>query len=678
MKDIVVMCPLESIYKQAQKIVQEHAYHNVDVVFGNMSNGVQLAGPIIEQGAKIMVSRGGTYRLLRAAYSIPVTEIKVDAYDIVQSYERINSKVQRIGVVGYSNIIHGFGFLKRIIPQNVRMIELKREQGVYEIIEQNKREGITTFIGDANIIPIVKQLGCDGFVIQSREENILAAIQEGRRILRATRQENARTQWLLTMTDFIHDAVIAVDTQERITIFNKRAKKIFNVEDTDIIGKKITQVLPTSQLPKTLQNKQPEVAQLQQINGAAISTNRLPIIAEGELLGAVATFQRVDDLQKTEQKIRQELAQKGFVAKYTFDDIVHTSAEISACIAMAKKYAAYDTPVHICGSSGVGKELFCQSIHNASPRCEGPFVAINCAAIAPSLIESELFGYTEGAFTGASRKGRAGIFELAHGGTLFLDEISEIPLDLQGRLLRVLQEKQVLRIGGSKMVPINVRVITASNRYLGKMIENGLFRQDLYFRINILTLRIPPLSRRKQDILPLAKLFVARYCKQYGKPLMPIGPQVQAALTAYHYPGNVRELEGLMEKCVILDSFDSLLQGVGQGGCAPAGSHGVPAQAQQSAGQPSFAAGGSVLPQPGFTGAATQAPAIPAPPPALAGIGQGELTTLHSAEAHLIHKALQASNGSISKAAVALGISRSTLWRKMKAMGITAKPAAHP
>lgn len=622
MKDIVVICPIQNIYDIALKIVEKHNYHNVDVMLGNMSEGVNVAGQAIAAGAKVLVSRGGTYRMIRQAYSVPVTEIKVDAYDIIKCYKQIvEDNVQEIGVVGFGNIIYGFDIIRHLIPERIHMIELHSEKGVYDIIRSNKEKGINNFIGDANIIPIIQQLGCKGMVIPSREETILTAIQEARRILRATRHEKERTQWLMTMTDFIHDGVIAIDREEHVTIFNRRAEEIFGMRKDEVLGKKISEVVPNSVLPEVLKSGNPQHSQIQKVRNTSITTNRIPIIVDDEITGAVATFQEVTEVQNLERKIRRKLSEQGFVAKYTFDDIIYHSKAMETCISMAKNYAAFDTPIHIFGSSGVGKELFCQSIHNASPRANGPFVAINCAAISPSLIESELFGYVEGSFTGAGKKGRAGIFELAHEGTLFLDEISELPIDLQSRLLRVLQEKQVMRIGDTKMIPVDVRIITASNRNLAKMIQEGTFRKDLYFRISILTLRIPELKQRREDILPLAESFIKKYAKKYNKQELAITPEVKKLLLQHDYPGNVRELEGMMEKSVILSSFDHLMEHF---------SPDIAADLFEKDSEP-----------------------VPVAP-------------LKNLELEIIHKVLRQTGGNMQETAKILGISRTTLWRKLR------------
>lgn len=558
MKPIVVITPLQEMLEKAEEIVREQGYHTVEVLLGSMSEGVEVARRAIAQGAELIVTRGGTYQLVKAAFQIPVVEIKVTAYDIVQSFEKVDDPEETIGVVGYSNVVYGYDLLRTLLPNPVVKVELKRESDAYSVIEDYKRKGIQTFIGDANITRVIRELNCNGILIQSQKESIHTAIQEARRIYNATKEEKRRAQQITTITDFVHDGIIAIDEHGKITVYNHMAQEVFRVPREQALGKAISDLVPNTRLPEILQSGKPELGELQAIHDVKIITNRVPILVDGEVKGAVATFQEVAEVQNMEQAIRRSMHEKGFVARYTFNDIVSVSPKISNCIEIARKYAQFDTPVHICGASGVGKELFCQSMHNSSVRAKGPFVAINCAAIPPSLIESEFFGYDEGSFTGAKRKGKPGVFELAHNGTLFLDEISEIPMELQGRLLRVLQEKQVMRVGGDKIIPVDVKIITASNKYLKREMQEGKFRKDLYYRINVLTLRIPPLDQRREDILPLAQYFIGKYAEKYGSPFLSLTPETETHLLSRSYEGNIRELEGLMERCVITSSLESL------------------------------------------------------------------------------------------------------------------------
>lgn len=241
---------------------------------------------------------------------------------------------------------------------------------------------------------------------------------------------------------------------------------------------------------------------------------------------------------------------------FSFDDIIGSSDAIRQVKTIAELGAAHNPSILITGESGTGKELFAQSIHNASSRRNGPFVAINCGAIPRTLIESELFGYEKGAFTGADKKGHPGKFELANGGTLFLDEIGDMPYDVQVTLLRVLQTQTVTRIGGAKPIQIDVRIISATNKDLRKCIENHTFREDLYYRLNVFTIPLPPLRERGRDIEEIARYFLTVYNKIYDKHVADIEEDVLRAFHAYRWPGNIRELENVMERAVILCKRD--------------------------------------------------------------------------------------------------------------------------
>lgn len=278
-----------------------------------------------------------------------------------------------------------------------------------------------------------------------------------------------------------------------------------------------------------------------------VSNDMYPVLDEsGKVRGMVElTHSRQQDIKRT-RKIM------GFAAEYTFDDIVGASRSIKERIRTAKEYAGRPFNFLITGESGVGKELFAQSIHNHSARRKGPFVALNCANFSDGLIESELFGYVGGAFTGASKNGQIGKFELADGGTLFLDEIGELPLHFQSKLLRVLETWMITRIGSSKQIPVNVRLIAATNRNLAEMVEEGLFREDLYYRLQVLTLEIPPLRDRKEDLALLSDSFLRQAAEPYLDTPKILSAQAKKVLISYDWPGNVRELRNVITRATVL------------------------------------------------------------------------------------------------------------------------------
>ena len=620
MKDVVVVAPLQDIYDKTLDIIKTNKYHNVEVVLGNVNEGLVEAQKAVQQGAKILVSRGGTYRLLKKYLDVPIVEIRVDAYDIINSVQFLDKKEKNIGVIGYGNVIYGFDILRNILPLNIQKVEVESEEEIPDVISKYQKMGISTFIGDGTLAHNFQEQGCHTILISSQKNSILSAIQEARRILQAARFEKQRTQQLMTITDFISIGLLAIDKEQKITVFNKTAEEIFHLKKEDVVGHFVNNALSGCALPNLLSSRLPQIGNILAVGQNKIAINRIPILVDNNIEGAVATFQDVTDMQNIEQKIRRQLHERGFLAKYTFQNIIYKSEKMKQCIETARQFSQYDTPILILGESGVGKEMLCQSIHNSSPRRNGPFVAINCAAIPPSLIESEFFGYAKGSFTGADKMGKAGIFELAHTGTVFLDEISEIPLELQGRLLRVLQEKEIMRLGDEKIIPIDVKIICASNKDLHKMVVEGKFRKDLYFRIHILSLHIPSLYERREDILPLAKFFVQKYSKRYKKKPLEMLPEVEDNLLHRHYEGNVRELEGLMERSVVLSSFDGLFESLPQLAAEP-----LPMTERQF-----------------YT------------------------EDLQSAELRYIMEVYRQNSENTNKACKILKISRSTLWRKLK------------
>lgn len=627
MKDIVVLAPIQDVYDKTVEIIKEQGYENVDVVVGTMSKGLEIAKKLEKDGAKIIVTRGGTYKLVKSQLNIPVVEIKVSAYDIVNSFDQIKDPEEVIGLVGYSNVVFGFNVLKKIIPNEVQMVLLNSESEIPDIVEKYKGKGIRTFVGDSNVANVVQGLNCRGIMITSQKETIQVAIQEARRILRAIRQEKHMTEHLRAIMNFVGDGIISIDSQNHVTHFNQTAENILKLSASEMIGKKIFDIFRNPKIHEILYKREKIIGEMVSEKQLNLSFNQIPLLEGEDVTGAVITFQETQEIQRMEFNIRKSMSKKGFVAKYNFNEIVHKSPLMKECIKTAKEYAVYDAPVHIFGESGTGKELFSQSIHNESKRKNGPFLAVNCAALPPNLIESEFFGYEEGAFTGAKKSGKPGIFELAHNGTLFLDEISEIPMELQGRLLRVLQEKEVRRVGGNKVTPVDVRIITASNRRLQDMVDQDLFRKDLYYRINVLSLRIPTLKERKEDILLLTEFFIEKYSNTYHKKKLEITEPIKKALMAGEFEGNIRELENIVERSVIVSSFDQVLNEMEE-------------LTNQS-------------PRNSMADEVHKYDSIP------------ENSTMKQLEEWYILKVFQETEQNVQKTCEILGISRSTLWRKL-------------
>lgn len=345
----------------------------------------------------------------------------------------------------------------------------------------------------------------------------------------------------------INEGIVLTKKDGKVIYINKAAKRILHLENIDVINKNINEVLPfCTSLQKTLTTGKKYLHH--EVHSEKYNTHYLvssqPVIDENNnLFGGVAVISDIETVRKIYQKITGQ-------PSTSFDDIIHRSSIMEDLILSARHYASSNSTILIRGETGAGKELFARAVHNESPRRDNIFLAINCTAIPDTLLESELFGYEEGTFTGANKGGKLGLFELAQGGTLFLDEIGDISSTLQAKLLRVLQERTVRRIGGHKEIPINVRVISATNRNLEEMVQNNMFRRDLYYRLNVIPLYLPPLRERKEDIEPLAKFLLKNATINIKNTVTDISPEAIKKLEGYDYPGNVRELSNIIERAV--------------------------------------------------------------------------------------------------------------------------------
>lgn len=339
---------------------------------------------------------------------------------------------------------------------------------------------------------------------------------------------------------------------------NKRARELIRPDGREILQRPFSALMADFEKVADLIEPAEEDGKAVGIyagHNKQLVVTRIPVDT-GKQKSFLFTFREIARIQRLEKDVRVKLARKGYLTKYDFSHIWWQSRDMAAVVEMAERFAKTDKTILISGESGTGKELFAHAIHCSSLRRQGPFVAVNFAGLSESLIESELFGYDEGAFTGAKKGGKAGLFEQAHGGTIFLDEIGDASPEVQSRLLRVLQERELLRVGGSKIVPVDVRVIAATNADLHQAMTSRRFRSDLYYRLNGLPLEIPPLRERTEDILFLFNRF---WKHRYGIRKM-VAPQVQARLMAYPWPGNVRELINTVDYACISSQGDPTIQ----------------------------------------------------------------------------------------------------------------------
>ncbi|MGB0467214.1 MAG: sigma-54 interaction domain-containing protein [Pontibacterium sp.] len=447
-------------------------------------------------------------------------------------------------------------------------------------------------------------------------------------------------QHLLALLSSLCQGSIAVDAQCRIVWISEQYRDLMGLPaDAELIGEPIENILPTTQMPRVVKSGKPVFVDLMQINGRWCLVTRLPLKGPDKEVSGALGFVFYDDLDSLQPlfdkfaRLRRQFESENLLrpSKYALEDLQGQSEPMQQLRRQALRAAQLDTTLLLLGETGTGKELLAQGIHHASPRRQGPFVGINMAALPDSLVEAELFGTAPGAYTGADRKGRQGKIQLANGGTLFLDEIAEMPLPMQAKLLRVLQEREVEALGSNRLEKVDVRIIAATAKDLRILVDQGKFRADLYFRLNVLPVSLPPLRVRNGDILLLSEQFLSQIQQDAHLAALPLSNKAQQWLKSYHWPGNVRELRNRLERaCVMAEGHQIEPEDLG---------------------------------------------AQDAPPAALlstaSASGSGSLSTQRlEADRRALEDAIAQSKGNKSEAARRLGISRATLYERLKRCGL--------
>lgn len=362
-------------------------------------------------------------------------------------------------------------------------------------------------------------------------------------------------QWTNNLIEAIYDGVLIADRNAIVCYVNPGYLKITGLTENDIIGRSLADVRPNSVLPLVIKTGEPRLGVYRREGNSEYVVDMSAIRYNGEIVSGLSIVKEIDRIQSLSKEL-QKYARKNreltsvvssiYRARYTFQDIVGASSAIRQTVSFAEKIALCDEDVLICGESGTGKEMFAQAIHNRSSRASMPFVPVNCPTLSSTLVESELFGYEDGAFTGARKGGKVGLFFVAENGTLMLDEIAELPYDMQAKLLRVLQERKVRRIGDAAEQAVNIRVIAVTNKDLLALSKAGKFREDLYYRLNAMTLKVPSLKERSDDLHLLAEFFLDEWCKRNGRYLS-LHPAAREMISNYDWPGNIRELKHVVE-----------------------------------------------------------------------------------------------------------------------------------
>ena len=538
----------------AKQFAQEHNT-SIDILTGDLDTALECVKEYPSLSRKqVLVSRGGTAQMLREQYDIPVVEVVVGAYDILRAMCPHRGK--KLAVIGAENVVSGARTLADLIGINALNFEATPEHEIERMIDIAVKERCDMIIGDSVAWRVACRRGIPCEMVRSGKEAVGDAIKHALELCNAIDQEREKTQRIGALVEHLEEGILLLNDKREITMMNRRAEHMFKTTRTLWIGKSFDH-LPAILSGTRMEQKEENVQyRLLYTKDAVIAAKYIQINKKKPNSEQLVACEDITRIQALEEEIRRTITKRGHVAKHVFSDIMGVSASIRSAIRLAEQYAPVDSTVLLYGESGTGKELFAQAIHNESLRKSGPFIAVNCATFPGSLLESTLFGYESGAFTGAKKDGSKGLFELAHHGTLFLDEIAEMDLPTQAKLLRVLQEREVMRVGGQTIIPIDVRVLASCNQRLLHLVQEGRFRADLYYRLSVLSLELPPLYRRKQDIPLLLKLFMNRYAVKYGKPVVTLAPDVVKKLIDYRWPGNIRQLENVVQRIILTANSD--------------------------------------------------------------------------------------------------------------------------
>ena len=547
-------------YKKMGEVFNEVAKElnlKIPIYIGDLEEGAAIAVKLEEEGTDVIISRGGTALSIESkVMDVPVVGVNVSGFDLIRIIYQAKEETERIAVVGFDPFTSGINQLGNIldIELEVLTIESKWSNQPYYIenkLKELKEKNFNWVVGDNISVKIAKKLDMNALLIRSGKEAFAQAINKAQEIAEVRNKEKKRAQKNKSIINYAYEGIISIDQNGIINTFNPQAEKILNRKSYKVLGKNITNIFPDFELEKYISLMTRKENKILTVNNIKVVANIIPVTINKELSNIIITFQKGKNIKIAEKKLREDLNYKGYTVNNNFSDIIGKSDLLKKIKEEAKDYAQVDLPLLLHGETGTGKELFAQSIHNYSPRRNQPFVAFNCAALPERLIESELFGYVSGAFTGAKKEGKEGLLEQGNKGTIFLDEIQEISLKIQARLLRFLEERKIRKIGDNKLTPVDVRIILATNKSLKKMVEDKGFREDFYYRINVLNLNLPPLRERKEDIAELVEFFIKKVNSKVNMGIKGITKEGIEILKSYHWSGNVRQLQNVIEKLVI-------------------------------------------------------------------------------------------------------------------------------
>ncbi len=520
----------------------------------------------------VVVAGGSNGAYLKPRLSLPVVVINPTGFDVMHALARARRDAESVALVTHGDTPEEVRRFVAAYGMDVVFASYTSRQGAESCVLDLRDRGVGVVVGPGLVTDLATQAGMNAVFLYSRD-SVRAAFDTALEVVQATRRETLRRQRLDNLLQHLRDGVVALDAQGRVEAINQRLATALGIEAKQAIGQPLLSIAPN--LLGLLPDSDGDT--LGTVQGVNYVIHRGPLASAGAgaAEGTVFTFQESRAVERLDRTLRSRQRPQQFSARYRLEDLVGESLPMERVRTLVRRYARSDATVLVLGESGTGKEMVAQGMHQLSARRDFPFVAINCGAFPEALLESELFGYEEGAFTGARKGGKTGLIEAAHRGTLFLDEIGEMPLPLQSRLLRVLQEREVVRLGSTEPTRVDIRVVAATHRALTDAVEAGTFRADLYYRLNILSIALPPLRERPDDVMPLAAELLVQAARREPRLLLRIADTEDAArvlagiadpLRRYTWAGNVRELQSVVERIAVelayTDDTDAITQDV--------------------------------------------------------------------------------------------------------------------
>ncbi len=641
----------------------------------NFADAIPYARKWEEQGVDVFISRRGTGEFLRKNFSTPVLTLPLSELEIVHSLRQGCTRGARVLIPVYGEPYSGLSHLENLIGISIVQQVYNNFEELQNIVQKAAEGSMDHVAGGGATQRLAQKYGIPFIYLSPSREQFFSILASARNVAGFNREKEALIQEMQCLMDSMVDGFLSVDRAGNILSCNNVAVNLLQEKKAEqLIGASIFSYMNYELFQSLLQEKQSSTENIIDIKGTSLIINLSFIKSRHTVERTLITLRKVQDVIRQSGSIRSAIS-RGFEAHYRLRDMIHKSPTMHHVLDLCKVYCKTDSSILICGETGTGKEILSQGIHNRSKRRKKPFVSINCTELPEHLLESELFGYDEGAFTGSRKGGKAGFFELAHSGTILLDEIDSATPLVQGKLLRVLQEKEIMRIGGKRKIPVDVRILATSGRDLWEQVCLGHFRKDLFFRLNVMVVHIPPLRKRPEDLDVLLPHFLNYFMQREEIKVAPLTREHMHLLKTYTWPGNVRQLRHFAERFVLYSSFmhdpfshlfnefQSITFAFPQG--------------TQHTAMHTTANINPLVPVSSLPNTQHMPQVLPneghmhIPPSSITPISpvtHADHNTIHKGkdEVRTLQTALEQAHYSKQEAARILGISRSTLWRKLK------------